>query len=316
MGHRGGACLWWLIAVLLAAMTDKAENMRPVEGVLWMLATGLSFVGVNGIVRYLGTDLPVAQSAFLRFAFGVLLLAPVLPRVFRAGFPAGAVRLFAWRGVAHTAAVLLWFYAMARIPVAHATAIGYLNPVILLITGALLLGERMTRRRILAVAVAALGSLIVLRPGVQALNLGHLSQIGAAVFFAASYLYAKRLSAIVSPTAVVALLSVCVTIGLAPIAAWVWVPVTSAQLGWLALVAALATLGHYLMTRAFQAAPFAVTQPVVFLQLIWATTLGALVFDEPVDGYVLLGGALIIGAISWVSWRDAQDAALAATGPV
>lgn len=297
-------------------MTNHRDLGRPVEGVLWMLASGLSFVGVNGIVRYLGTDLPAAQSAFLRFAFGVALLLPVMPRVFRGGFPPDTLRLFAWRGVAHTAAVLFWFYAMARIPVAHATAIGYLNPVILLIAGAVLLGERMTGRRIGAVGVAALGALIVLRPGIEAVNLGHLSQIGAAICFAASYLYAKQLSGKLAPTAVVAMLSICVMIGLAPIAVWVWVPVTGAQLGWLAVVAALATLGHYLMTRAFQAAPFAVTQPVVFLQLIWATTLGAVMFDEPVDGFVLLGGALIIGAISWVSWRDQRDAATAAAGPI
>jgi len=294
-------------------MANQTDGGRPVEGVLWMLASGLSFVGVNGIVRYLGTDLPAAQSAFLRFGFGVVLLLPVLPAVFKAGFSAPTLRLFAWRGIAHMVAVLFWFYAMARIPVAHATAIGYLNPVILLIAGAVLLGERMTRRRIAAVAFAAIGAVIVLRPGVEVVNSGHLAQIGAAIFFAASYLFAKQLSATVAPTVVVAMMSVCVTIGLAPIAAWVWVPVSMAQMGWLALVAILATLGHYLMTRAFQAAPFTVTQPVVFLQLIWATALGSLVFDEPVDAFVLLGGALIIGAISWVSWRDAREAALANT---
>ena len=58
-----------------------------------MLASGLSFVGVNGIVRYLGTDLPAAQSAFLRFAFGVVLLLPVLPAVFRANFSTQTLRL-------------------------------------------------------------------------------------------------------------------------------------------------------------------------------------------------------------------------------
>ena len=316
MGHRGRPCLWRLIAVLLTGMANQTDGGRPLQGVLWMLASGLSFVGVNGIVRYLGTDLPAAQSAFLRFAFGVVLLLPVLPSVFKAGFTPVTLRLFGWRGLAHTAAVLFWFYAMARIPVAHATAIGYLNPVILLIAGAVLLGERMTRRRKIAVAVAALGALIVLRPGIEPVNSGHLAQIGAAICFAASYLYAKQLSATVAPTTVVAMMSVCVMVGLAPIAAVVWVPVSYTQMGWLAAVAALATMGHYLMTRAFQAAPFAVTQPVVFLQLIWATALGALVFNEPVDAFVLLGGGLIIGAICWVSWRDARDAATAASGPV
>lgn len=286
-------------------MSQKTDLGRPLEGVLWMLASGLSFVGVNGIVRYLGTDLPAAQSAFIRFGFGVLFLLPVMPSMFRAGFAPGAMRLFAGRGVVHLAAVLFWFYAMARIPVADVTAIGYLNPVVLLLAGSLLLGETLTPRRVIALALALLGAVIVLRPGLRALQLGHLSQIGAALCFAGSYLFAKRLTALAPAAVVVAMLSLTVTAGLAPIAALVWVPVTWAQTGWLAVVAALATLGHYLMTRAFRAAPFSVTQPVTFLQLVWASLLGATAFGEPVDGYVLLGGAIIIGAISWVSWRDA-----------
>lgn len=281
---------------------------RPREGVMWMVLSGLSFVGVNGIVRYLGTDLPAAQSAFLRFMFGVMFLLPVLPGLTK-GLPAGAMALFAWRGAMHTVAVLFWFYAMARIPVAHATAIGYLNPVLMLIAGAMILREPFSMRRIGAVGVALAGALIVLRPGIQALSLGHLSQIGAAVFFCTSYLFAKRLTVMAAPAVIVAMMSLTVTIGLAPLAWWVWVPVSMAQLGWLAVVALCATLGHYCMTRAFRAAPLTVTQPVAFLQLIWATALGASLFNEPVDVFVLIGGGLIIGAISFVTWRDAVDAA-------
>ena len=105
-------------------------------GMGWMVASGLAFIGVNGIVRHLGTELPSAQGAFLRFLFGVILLAPVLARVLRAGMPRGVARLYLGRGVVHALATVLWFYAMARIPVAHVTAIGYLNPVLLLVAGA------------------------------------------------------------------------------------------------------------------------------------------------------------------------------------
>ena len=111
---------------------------------------------------------------------------------------------------------------------------------------------------------------------------------------------------IVAPAgAIVAMLSLMVTVALLPFALWVWVPPTPAQLGWLALVAGFATLGHYTMTRAFAAAPLTVTQPVIFLQLIWATLLGALVFGEPVDPFVLLGGGIIIAAVSVMTWREA-----------
>ncbi|MEL6888759.1 MAG: EamA family transporter, partial [Pseudomonadota bacterium] len=58
-------------------------------------------------------------------------------------------------------------------------------------------------------------------------------------------------------------------------------------------------------TMAFAAAPVTVTQPVTFLQLVWAVLLGALVFAEPVDGWVIFGGVLILGAVTYITWREA-----------
>ena len=279
---------------------------RPIEGVLWMLATGLCFVGVTGIVRYLGTDLPAAQSAFIRFGWSAAFLLPSVIAILRQGLPERSLALFAARGAVHTAAVIFWFYAMARIPVAEVTAIGYLNPVLVTLGAALLFGERLSLRRIGAVCIALAGALIVLRPGLREVTSGHLSQLCAAACFAGSYLFAKRLSQIAPASVVVALMSVTVTAGLLPFALVVWVPVSLSQFLWLGLVAAFATTAHYCMTRAFVAAPMAVTQPVTFLQLVWATILGAVVFGEAVDAFVLLGGAVIIGAISWISWVEAR----------
>jgi drug/metabolite transporter (DMT)-like permease len=287
-------------------MQDTSDLGRPVEGVFWMLATGLAFVGVNGIVRHLGTEIPAAQSAFLRFAFGLVILLPALRHLNGLRFPPGTWRLFWWRGALHVAAVIFWFWAMARVPVAEMAAIGFLNPVIVLILAGLLLGEGLRRGRIMAVVAALAGALVVLRPGLREVSPGHLAQFGATVFFAVSYLFAKRLSALAPASVVVAVLSVTVAAGLLPAALWVWQPVGGVQLLWLAAVAALATLGHYTMTRAFSAAPLAVTQPVVLLQILWASLLGALVFGEPVDGFVILGGAMIVAAVSLNTWTEAR----------
>ncbi len=293
------------------AMHRVSDLGRPLEGALWMAGAGLSFVGVNGIVRYLGTELPAAQSAFIRFGFGLLFLLPALwtMRGMRIGPEVG--RLFLGRGGLHVVAVVLWFYAMARVPVAEMAAIGFLGPVIVLVIGGLLLGEGLGARRVMAVLVAVAGGLIVLRPGMRDLSLGHLSQLGATVFFSLSYIIAKRLSREAPASVIVAMLSVTVTLGLMPLALWQWQPVRWEQCAWLAAVAALATLGHYAMARAFRAAPLAVTQPVTFLQLIWAALLGALAFGEPVEAWVLAGGALIILAISANTWAEARRDRLA-----
>ena len=279
---------------------------RPLEGALWMMGAGLSFVGVNGIVRFLGTELPAAQSAFIRFGFGLMFLLPALWAMRGMRFAPGVGRMFLGRGALHVVAVILWFYAMARVPVAEMAAIAFLGPVMVLVIGGLMLGEGLGARRIAAVCVAIAGGLIVLRPGVRELSLGHLSQLGATVFFSMSYIIAKRLSREAPASVIVGVLSVTVTLGLLPLALAQWQPVRLEQLGWLACVAGLATLGHYAMARAFRAAPLAVTQPVTFLQLIWAAMLGALAFGEPVEPWVMAGGGLIILAISANTWAEAR----------
>lgn len=271
-----------------------------------MLATTIAFVAVNGVVRHLGTDLPAAQSAFIRFAFGLLFLAPAIWQARATRFPLPVLRLFGLRGALHVVAVVFWFYAMARVPVAEMAAIGFLNPVAVLVIAGLLLGEGLGRGRVISILVALVGALIVLRPGLREVSVGHLSQLAATLCFATSYIIAKRLSGLAPASVVVAVLSVTVAVGLAPLAWWVWQPVTGVQLAWLALVAALATVGHYTMTRAFSAAPLAVTQPVTFLQIVWAALLGALVFGEAVDAFVLLGGAMIVGAVSLNTWAEAR----------
>ena len=295
-----------MVRAMAATAKQGGETTRPVQGALWMLATGLCFVAVTAIVRYLGTGLPAAQAAFLRFGFGVVFLLPAMWGVLRTGLPRGSAALFAVRGAAHVVAVILWFYAMARLPLAEVTAIGYLNPVMVTLGAALFFGERLAARRIGAVILALLGAAIVLRPGLREVTPAHLAQIGAALSFAVSYLFAKRLGQLASPQAVVAMMSLTVTLGLAPLAWAVWVPVKLSQTGWLALVAAFATAAHSAMMRAFAAAPLTVTQPVTFLQLVWATLLGVFVFDEGVDPYVLAGGAVIIAAVSFITWREAQ----------
>ena len=288
-------------------MTDAIfPPHRPLQGILWMLASGLSFVAVNGIVRALGTDLPAPQSAFVRFAWGALFLSPALWPILRAGLPAPVWRMHLGRGVFHVAAVICWFYAMSRIPLAEVTAIGYLNPVLMTIGTALIFGEVLAMRRIVAVGVAIIGAIIVLRPGLRELSMGHLSQVAAAVFFAGSYLYAKRMSATIAAGQVVAMLSLIVTILLAPLALLVWVPMTWVQVGALGIVGLAATSGHYCMSRAFGVAPVSVTQPVVFLQLVWASILGLTVFGEAVDPFVILGGGVIVASVTYIAWREAM----------
>ncbi|MBF9058536.1 EamA family transporter [Rhodobacterales bacterium HKCCSP123] len=284
--------------------TDPAG--RPIAGVVWMIVTGLCFVAVTASVKMVGTEVPAPQSAFLRYALGLVFLIPMWPAVRAATLDRQTLGLFGLRGLCHSVAVILWFYAMARIPIADVTALNYLNPIYVMLLAVVLLKERIGPWRIGAVVVGFLGTLVIVRPGFREVDIGHVAMLFTAAFMAGSYFMTKLLADRAKPQVVVFMLSVVVPVVLAPVAWAVWVPIGLTELGWLALTAAFATAGHYTMTLAFAAAPLTVTQPVTFLQLVWATLLGVVIFGEPADIYVMLGGAMIIAAITLVTWREAR----------
>ena len=284
---------------------EAAKQSRPVVGIVWMVFTGLMFVAVTAVVKHIGSDVPAAQAAFLRYVLGLVFLLPMIKPILSAHLTRRQKKLFWVRGATHTLAVILWFFAMARIPIAEVTAMNYLSPVYVSVGAALFLGEKLPPRRLAAVIIALIGAMIILRPGMKEVEIGHIAMLGTAVFFAAGYLIAKQLSGEVSAPVVVGMLSITVTVGLAPFAAAVWVTPTLEQIGWLFLVACFATAGHYSMTLAFAAAPLTVTQPVTFLQLVWAVLLGAVVFGEAADGWVIFGGAVIMASVTFITWREA-----------
>lgn len=290
--------------VLMPWMISE-QSAQPGWGIFWMFVTGALFVGVTALVKILGTRIPAAEAAFLRYALGLVFLLPMIGTMRKIRLDRSTWAIFIARGAVHTVAVALWFFAMARIPIADVTAMNYLSPVYVTLGAALFLGERLALRRVMAVAAALIGALIVLRPGFREVGPGHLAMLITAVCFGASYLLAKQASMRCSAGVVVAMLSITVTIGLAPLALMNWVPPTLREVGILTGVALLATAGHYTMTLAFRAAPLAVTQPVTFLQLVWAVLLGALFFGEGVDPWVVLGGTVIVSAVSFISWREA-----------
>ena len=293
---------------------DVAPAAAPIprnnalQGIGWMLLTGFLFVAVTGIVRHLGSDMPAIEAAFIRYCFGLLFILPILVKLVRQKMEPGLLKLYGIRGLVHGIAVMLWFFAMARIPIAEVTAIGYTAPIYITIAAAFFLGERLQLRRSLAILVGLAGSLVILRPGFQEINAGQLAQVVAAPLFAASFILAKKLTDRADPVAIVGMLSVVCTLVLLPGAILQWRDPTMDELMWLALTAVFATLGHYTQTRAFRAAPITVTQPIMFLQLVWAALLGMALFDEALDPFVFLGGAIVIGAATYISHREALAA--------
>jgi drug/metabolite transporter (DMT)-like permease len=275
-------------------------------GCLWMVAGGLLFVAVTVLVRHLGSDMAAVQAAFIRYSIGVILVLPMLWRMRWRGIRPGSFKLYFYRGILHGVAVMLWFFARARIPLSEVTAIGFSTPVFTAVGAILIFHEKVKIRRMLAILAGFVGTLVILRPGFQTLEAGSLAQLIAAFCFAGSFLFAKQMTRSQSSGDILVMLTIFCTLALLPGAIYYWREPTWIEVGWLALVAVFATAGHYAITRAIAYAPLTVTQPLSFLQLVWAIIIGYWLFDEIPDTWVITGALMIVGAISYLTHREAM----------
>lgn len=284
----------------------RGQYARMLKGMAWMLASSILFVGMTGIIRHLGSDLAAPQAAFIRYAFGTLLLAPFLFKLRPHEIITRRMGLHAVRGCMHGIGVMLWFFAMARIPIAEVTALSFTAPLFVTVGAALFLGERLRIRRMTAVAVGFIGTLIIIRPGLITVDIGAMAQIAAAPLFAASMLISKRLTRTETSGAIIALLSVFVTLTLLPFAIATWRTPTVTELGWLFTAACFASVGHYAVTQAFRNTEISITQPISYIQLVWAALLGYYVFGETPDQWVIIGSLVIVASATYIAQREAK----------
>jgi len=277
---------------------------QSIVGILWMVITTILFVGVTASVRYLEGEVPAPQAAFLRYAIGTVMLAPSLITLTKFKPERSLFNKFILRGFVHSIGVTLWFYAMSVMPVAEVTAIGFLTYIFVSIGASIFLKEKLHKHRLSAILISFIGALIILRPGFKVIESGQLGMLIATMVFTASYLIAKVVSKERTSSEIVAMLSIFTTIFLIPSAIYSWEPLSLQALLILAFTALIATLGHITMTKAIKAAPMVVTQPVLFLQLVWASMVGLFIFDEEFDLFVIIGGTVIMLCVCYVSYRE------------
>ena len=273
-------------------------------GILWMVLTTILFVGVTATVRYLEGEVPAPQAAFLRYAIGTILLIPSLISLTKFKPEKPLMKKFILRGFVHSVGVTLWFYAMSVMPVAEVTAIGFLTYIFVSFAACLFLKEKLHNHRLIAIIISFIGALIILRPGFKVIESGQISMLLATVVFTMSYIIAKVVSNERNSSEIVAMLSIFTTIFLIPSAIYSWEPISIKALLVLTVTAIIATVGHITMTKAIKVAPMVVTQPILFLQLVWASMVGLFIFNEKFDPYVILGGTLIMMCVCYVSYRE------------
>lgn len=288
------------------AALPARQSGNALKAILWMAASGLCFSAMTGILRFVTETMDPLQAGFLRYAFGLLFLAPYF-----VGGRIGQLRTrrLHWhvlRGLLHTIGVLLWFYALTRIPLADITALSFTSPLFATVGAVLFLGERLHARRIGAVLMGFAGALIVIRPGFVAVDIGVICMLINAPLFAISELMAKSLSRHEGTATIVTYQTLTVTLFALIPAIFVWTAPSLTDWGLLLVTAAVATGGHLCWIRALKEADVTVTQPIKFLTLVWAAAIGFFIYAEIPDLWTWVGGAVIFASASYIAHREAQ----------
>lgn len=279
-------------------MTDPSKPRFAVSantaGILWMALSGLLFCLMTAEVSRVTRTLDPLQVAFLRYSAGGLFLIPFFIKRWRVTLPhSHKLHVHAFRGILHGIGVMLWFYALSRIPIAEVQALSFLTPVFVVVGAVLVLGERLRLSRILAVAIGFAGTMIILRPGLGLIDAGSLAMLVAGPLFAVSEISAAKLSRIESAANIVFFQHLFVSLTCLPGAIWVWRAVGREDIVSTLVSAGFATMGHMAWMKALKIAEVTATQPIKFLQLLWAALFGYFLFAEVPDLFTLIGGAVI-----------------------
>nr|WP_269769489.1 DMT family transporter [Roseomonas rubea] len=273
-----------------------------------MALAGLLFCVLNTIARSLAQDLDPFQTQFLRYLAGFVVLLPLMVRTGLAAWRPHDLKGQGWRGLVHTAGLLMWFWALPHVPLADMTAIGFTGPIFIMAGAVLFLGEPMVRARWVAAGIGFVGVGIVVAPQFTGTAGGTwtLVMLASAPLFAASFLITKALTRRDRPEVIVAWQAITVSVFTLPFALAGWTSPTAAQWGWFLLTGLLGSAGHWCLTEAFRLADMSATQPVKFIDMVWASFLGWVVFAEVPATTTFAGAAVIFAATTWIARREAR----------
>ena len=279
----------------------------PVRGMLWALLSGLLFSVLNTLARGLAQQLDPFQTQFLRYLMGLLVWAPwIWAAGWRAYRPSNISGQFV-RGAVHTVGLLLWFMALPHITLADMTAIGFTGPIFVMVGAAWFLGEKMRRDRWLAALIGFAGVLVVVLPKLSGSGGWYgLVMLASAPIFAASFLITKALTRYERPEVIVVWQSLTVTLMSLPLALLHWQMPTPVQWMSFAFIGCLGSLGHYCLTRALHIADISAVQSLRFLDLVWASMLGWLVFADVPSQSTWLGALVILCSTVWIARREGR----------
>lgn len=273
-----------------------SNTPHPLRGILLMLAAVLCFALLDATAKHLAAKFPVPMLVWARYTLHCLLMLIFLAPSMR------------WRLVATqrpwlqtTRAVMLVgvtglnIAALHYLPLAETTALLFLAPFVVALLAGPFLGERLGPAHWAVILLGFAGVLLIARPGSTLHPAGLVLVLAAALCYSIYQIQTRQLSPTENTLTMLFYTALVGTVGMTLAAPLYWggpMPDWREAL----LIASLGIYGgtgHFLLISAFRHAPATTLSPLLYVQLIWATLLGWLVFDHWPDGMTLAGMAII-----------------------
>lgn len=299
---------------IISTISDSTQSAG--WGVGFMM-TGMFIVPLmDAIAKVLGNDMSPMQITWGRFFFQLLFMgAAILLTLDAAALKPTKTRVHAIRGILLAIATTFFFFALLFLPLANAISIFFVQPMILTLLSALVLGERIGWHRKIAVATGFLGALLIIRPGSESFTIASLLPLAAAVFFASYIALTRSVANIDHPltmqfaSAVSAALfmGVMLFIGsFSNLALFQPSLPDIRQWGLLASIGIIAAVGHLFVVIAINRAPTSLLAPFSYMEIVSATALGWLIFKDWPDAITWMGIGVIAASGMYVLFRESQ----------
>ncbi len=276
---------------------------------IWMIGAVLSFSSLAVAGRAVSEELDTFELLFYRSVIGIFIvtgvaaLASTLPQISRLRFGTHLLR-----NLAHFAGQSLWYFALTVIPLAQVFALEFTSPLWVVLLSPLLLGERLTPFRLMVTGLGFIGVLIITRPGAETMNWGVAAAALAAVCFATTSIFTKRLTRDVSLTGILfwlVVIQAMMGLAVAGYDGQIQAP-SSAIWPWLLWIGLAGLIAHFCLTKALSIAPASTVVPLDFARLPLIAVVGAVYYGEALDIYVFAGAALIFAA-NYLNIRYSQS---------
>ncbi|HWD58162.1 MAG TPA: DMT family transporter [Stellaceae bacterium] len=285
---------------------DVSSAPDTLRGILLMCAGVSLFPLMNAMMKLLIARYPVFEIVWARFTGHlVVMLAVFLPQYGRRLIATRRPLVQLARSALMLASNSVFVLAIGKVPLATASAIGFTSPLIVTALSVPLLREQVGWRRWGAVCVGFCGALLIIKPGSGLHDPAVLLLLASAGAYALYQIATRWVMAHDSPATGIIFAALLGSLGTTMLLPFIWVaPRSLADLAMLLALGCLGGLGHFLVIKAFQAAPASVIAPLGYVELIGTATLGYLIFANFPDALTWVGALIIIASGLYIAMRE------------